>query len=286
MKKNTWKYSNAARSTFLSFACMATVLACSCTAASANGSSAAIGSEAAQNYAFADAGVGPVSAETLFTEYDYEDGQFVYDVEFTADGTEYEYRIGASDGSVLKKSIEYLTVKNALYASSTANTADTAFSLEDAKDIALTDTGLTEEELALVTYTKEKSDYDDGLSVYDIEFYTDTTEYEYEISVATGEILSMPAEIPAGTGTAGTADTNANSSDTSSSYLSVDDAKAIALEKAGLSESDVTFKKAKLDKDDGIMVYEIEFYQGRTEYECTLDASTGAIIEFETDWDD
>ncbi|MCD8152988.1 MAG: PepSY domain-containing protein [Clostridiales bacterium] len=60
----------------------------------------------------------------------------------------------------------------------------------------------------------------------------------------------------------------------------------IALNKAGLSASDVTFQKAMLERDDGIMVYDIEFYNGYTEYECTINASTGTIIEYDMDMND
>ena len=52
---------------------------------------------------------------------------------------------------------------------------------------------------------------------------------------------------------------------------------------AGLSLSDVTFSKAKLERDDGRTLYEIEFYQGSTQYEYSIDATTGAVLEYETD---
>ncbi|MDD6933236.1 MAG: PepSY domain-containing protein, partial [Eubacteriales bacterium] len=42
---------------------------------------------------------------------------------------------------------------------------------------------------------------------------------------------------------------------------------------------DVTFTKAKLEKDDGVRKYEIEFRKGGTEYEYEIDAATGAILE-------
>ena len=62
-----------------------------------------IGSGNAQNFAFADAGVDPTSATGIRTEFDFEQGQFIYEVEFLANGTEYEYWIKASDGSIVKK---------------------------------------------------------------------------------------------------------------------------------------------------------------------------------------
>lgn len=47
--------------------------------------------------------------------------------------------------------------------------------------------------------------------------------------------------------------------------------------------SDVSFTKAKLERDDGRTVYEIEFYQGYVEYDYTIDAATGAILEYDMD---
>ena len=52
-----------------------------------------------------------------------------------------------------------------------------------------------------------------------------------------------------------------------------------ALEDAGLSESDVNVVRCGLDYDDGRTEYEIEFYKDRTEYDYTLDAFTGEILE-------
>ena len=45
-------------------------------------------------------------------------------------------------------------------------------------------------------------------------------------------------------------------------------------------------KELKLERDDGRTVYEGEMRSGRTEYEFTIDAYTGAVLEWDTDWDD
>ena len=44
--------------------------------------------------------------------------------------------------------------------------------------------------------------------------------------------------------------------------------------------------KAELDKEDGIMVYEVEFRYGHYEYDYEINAKTGAIIDYEKEWDD
>ena len=40
------------------------------------------------------------------------------------------------------------------------------------------------------------------------------------------------------------------------------------------------------DWDGGRLEYEVEFKAGGKEYEYTIDCATGAILEYETDWDD
>lgn len=60
-------------------------------------------------------------------------------------------------------------------------------------------------------------------------------------------------------------------------------AKDIALNHAKISKSNAKFTKIKLDKDDGILKYEIEFYSGHVEYEYEIDANTGRILEFDID---
>ena len=70
-------------------------------------------------------------------------------------------------------------------------------------------------------------------------------------------------------------------------YLSVDEAKKIALDHAGLTEDQVRFSTAKFDDDDSEgEEYEIEFYIGQTEYEYEIDARTGAIRDFSKEIDD
>ena len=68
--------------------------------------------------------------------------------------------------------------------------------------------------------------------------------------------------------------------------LTEEQALAIALEHAGLTEEQVSYLNAHLDRDDGRWVYEIEFREGRIEYEYAVRASDGKIIDYDKDWDD
>ena len=68
-----------------------------------------------------------------------------------------------------------------------------------------------------------------------------------------------------------------------SGQISEAQAKQIALQNAGLAESDVTFVRIGLDMDDGRVEYEIEFYCGNVEYDYDIDAMTGAICSMDQD---
>ena len=70
-----------------------------------------------------------------------------------------------------------------------------------------------------------------------------------------------------------------------SQYIGKDKALNIALAKAGLKKSQISGCAVEFECDDGIITYDIEFYCGSTEYEFEIDATTGNIIEYETDGD-
>ncbi len=78
---------------------------------------------------------------------------------------------------------------------------------------------------------------------------------------------------------------NQEQSKPSASYIGVDRAKSTALSHAGLQAGSVTFTKAKLENDDGMSVYEIEFRKGSTEYEYSIDAYKGTILEWDKETD-
>jgi uncharacterized membrane protein YkoI len=44
--------------------------------------------------------------------------------------------------------------------------------------------------------------------------------------------------------------------------------------------------RVKLDRDDGKMLYEVDFNSGLMEYEYEIDATSGAILESDMDYDD
>jgi len=66
--------------------------------------------------------------------------------------------------------------------------------------------------------------------------------------------------------------------------LTVEDAKQAALNYAGVRASEATFTKAYQDWDDGRLVYEIKFYANGTEYDMDVDAGSGRITDFSTEY--
>ena len=72
----------------------------------------------------------------------------------------------------------------------------------------------------------------------------------------------------------------------SGSYIGESRAKEIALNDAGVKESNAVFLKVRLDWDDGRAEYEVEFYSGNAEYDYDIDAITGAIRSSDRDLED
>ena len=60
-------------------------------------------------------------------------------------------------------------------------------------------------------------------------------------------------------------------------------AKAIALNHAGISASQVVFVKVEKEYDDGRLHYDVEFYSGNKEYDYEIAAKDGSILSVDMD---
>ena len=169
-----------------------------------------------------------------------------------------------------------------------ANTSvDNKITIEKAKEIALKHAGLTN---AQVSFIRAERDIDDGIDKFDVEFNYNGKEYDYEISAIDGKIIKYDHEIEyansqnnVATNTQGSTQNNATNNTNSTANISADKAKQIALSHAGLTSSQVTFKRTELEFDDGISKYEVEFYYNNREYSYEINAKTGAILSYEQD---
>lgn len=94
--------------------------------------------------------------------------------------------------------------------------------------------------------------------------------YDYEIEVATGEVIKSGYEAK-------------NSPDTGSGVTTDEEtAKQTALARvSGATEKDIY--EWKLDYDDNRPEYEGKIIYGDMEYEFTIDANTGEILEWDMD---
>lgn len=131
------------------------------------------------------------------------------------------------------------------------------------KEIALADAGVSADD---ATFIKAKGDVDGGVWVHEIEFVNSEIEWDYEIDAGSGDILKKETT------------TLERATD-----KVAEGAKNAALADAGVSAGDATFVKVKLDYDDGVQVYEIEFVTDTTEYDYEISASDNRVIESESE---
>ena len=277
-----------------------------------------IGVEAAKQIAFAHAKVALKDVTFIKAELDTEDGRAVYEVEFYSGNVEYDYDIDALSGEIISNDFDIedysIPAQSAAAPQQTevsqqtaaapaptapaANTPSRDIGIERAKQIALSHAGLSQ---GSVSFVKAELDHEDGVKVYDIEFYSGNVEYDYEINAATGAIISVdrdienysiptaaPAPAPTPAPTAAPTPTPtaapAPTQPAAPSTISADRAKQIALSHAGVGGA--SFTKVELDTDDGVAVYEIEFKVDNVEYDYEINAVSGAIISSKSEVDD
>lgn len=184
----------------------------------------------------------------------------------------------------------------------TQTTAAETAALTEAEAVAaaLAHAKLTEEE---VTGLRARLDRDDGRQHWEVRFRSGDWEYDYDIDRNTGAVLewdrdyeparretSKPAEPkptePPATEPPATEPPATQLPKAEKTYLSADEAKAIALKHAGLSAGQVKGLRAEFDRDDGKPVYEIEFRADGYEYDYEIHAESGRILEYDRERDD
>lgn len=256
-----------------------------CGNAPAADQTAKISMEQAQEAALEAANIDAADAEVSSATLSEVAGVTCYKVEFTSGDHAYNYSINAESGEVLEASYRD---KNAAPTDSTqldtpasgatstpaqttpstnTNTSTGAVDEAKAQEIALAHAGV---KAADATITKSKLDYDDGRQVYEIEWYANGAKYDYEIAVATGEIVNSGYEAKTVVGTG------------SSATVSEATAKQTALARvSGATEKDIY--EWKLDYDDGRPEYEGKIIYGGTEYDFTIDATSGTVTEWDAE---
>ena len=163
--------------------------------------------------------------------------------------------------------------------------------LQEKAEAAFKDAGLTKDD---VTIYKQGADFENGREVYVVEFLQEgKTKYEYEIAADDGSIVFHEQEMWEKEddyeyqGLLHPETAQEEKSGENAGGITKADAKRIALEDAGLAEQDVTIKKCKLDFDDGVKMYDVEFRNAEGyEYEYEIYAATGKILDKDVELDD
>ena len=237
---------------------------------------AKISMEQAQTAALDAANIDAADADISSATLSEVAGVTCYKVEFTSGNHTYAYSINAESGEVLEASYRD---KNAAPTDSaqtdttasgatttpvqtTPSTNASTGTVDEAKaqEIALAHAGV---KAADATITKSKLDYDDGRQMYEIEWYANG-------AVATGEIVNSGYEAKTVVGTGNNA------------TVSEATAKQTALARvSGATEKDIY--EWKLDYDDGRPEYEGKIIYGGTEYEFTIDATSGTVTEWDAE---
>jgi len=246
-----------------------------------------ISMEAAQEVALKAANIAAEDAAISATTLNEVAGTSCYKVEFTSGDYAYAYTVNAETGAVMEMSSrEKNAVDTQAQTEATVPAADSATTQSSAAATAQTVTGTVDEEMAQkialehagvkatdATITKSKLDYEGRRQVYEIEWYAGGKKYDYEIAVDTGEILSSGYDEK----TSGWSVSNS-----SNVTVSEADAKQTALGSvSGATEKDIY--EWQFDYDDGRPEYEGKIIYGGTEYDFTIDASSGAVVEWEAE---
>ena len=199
--------------------------------------------EEAKKIALEDAGLDEATQKIVFTreELSRNQGKPCYLLEFYTAKKQYSYKVDAKNGSIMEAYHFIL--------------------LADAKKIALDDAGVSEK----VTFTEEtlvaggiKTPY------YRLVFADAKTQWTYRIDAVLGTVLEkQQKEIVA------------------TDFISLEEAKEIALKDAGLDEATqkIVFTREELNRNSGKPCYILEFYTAKKQYSYKVDAKNGSIME-------
>ena len=199
--------------------------------------------EKAKQIALEDAGLDEATQKIVFTreELNRNQGKPCYILEFYTAKKQYSYKVDAKNGSIMEAYHFIL--------------------LADAKKIALDDAGVSEK----VTFTEETLVAGGIKTPYYRFVFADTkTQWTYRIDAVLGTVLEkQQKEI------------------VTTDFISLEEAKEIALKDAGLNESTqkIVFTREELNRNSGKPCYILEFYTAKKQYSYKVDAKNGSIME-------
>lgn len=158
------------------------------TATSSAVTQATVSLDDAKKAVFDQLGIAEADVANLMVKEDTENGKPVYEIDFDHNGTEHSYTVDGTSGQVVERDQE-MADATATTATSTATTAN--LTADDAKVIALDDFavtyGTTEADLDNLVV---KTDTDNGMTIYEVDFIYNGSEVSYDIDGATGNVLA------------------------------------------------------------------------------------------------
>ena len=203
--------------------------------------------EEAKKIALKDAKLDELAQKIVFTreELSRNQGKPCYLLEFYTGTNQYFYQIDAKSGSIIY--------------------AGKFITLSEAKKIALDDAGCKDK----VGFTEETL-VSGGIKTpyYRLVFADAKTQWTYRIDAVLGIVLEKKQKE--------TATTEIDTAD----FISLEEAKKIALKDAGLDEATqkIVFTREELNRNSGKPCYILEFYTGTNQYHYQIDAKSGSII--------
>ena len=204
--------------------------------------------EEAKKIALKDAKLDELVQKIVFTreELSRNQGKPCYLLEFYTGTNQYFYQIDAKSGSIIY--------------------AGKFITLAEAKKIALDDAGCKDK----VSFTEETL-VSGGIKTpyYRLVFADAKTQWTYRIDAVLGIVLEKKQKE--------TATTEIDTAD----FISLEEAKKIALKDAGLDEAaqKIVFTREELNRNSDKPCYILEFYTAKKQYSYKVDAKNGSIIE-------
>ena len=229
-----------------------------------------IGVQKAKEIALEKANLKENQVLDLDVELDYEMGTMIYEVEFEYNQLDYDFDIKATDGTILhmKENVESSKTSQPV-----ENISTSYIGKEKAKEIVFNHANVKESQ---VTNLWIEMDSDDGQMIYEVEFNVGSKEYDYEVSATSGKVIDYDVE------TDDDKEDVVTNTQTSTTTISKDKAKSIALTDANVTASQISNYEIELDEGK----YEISFNANNKEYDYEISSTTGKILNKEVETDE
>lgn len=157
----------------------------------------------------------------------------------------------------------------------TGNKNTSAVTAEEAKKIALNHAGISADR---VSYINVKQDWDHNRMEYEVEFFADGKEYDYEILASDGSVWKSKVEDKSYFN--GNYGLNGNQVSQTKNISAEQATQMVVARIPGISASSVYIKQ---DYDDGRLQYEGKVYYNQMKYEFEIDAASGAFTDWEAE---